>query len=170
MWARRSGRNTPKSEDLVTKVCVIDRRHPLFGQRLSIGEAELRSRPGWIRVVLPDGRHRWVQEAVTDRDDSACDDRRNHDLPMVSVRTLLPLAQYVRARLPDAGERGDGTPGYSVEFIARADRSGSSDACSAEIVADDDTNDATTLGEASGAAALVSAANRRPSAGHGGST
>ena len=121
-------------------------------------------------MVLPDGRRRWLQEAVTDRDDSACDKRRNHDLPMVSVRTLLPLAQYVRARLPDPGERGDGTPGHPAEFVARADRAGSVDVHSAEIVADNDTSDATTLGEADGAAGLVSTANRRPTAGHRGST
>jgi hypothetical protein len=54
-------------------------------------------------VVLPDGRHRWVPQKATDLNVLACEAKPNRDLPLVSVRTLLPLAEYVRARLSTAG-------------------------------------------------------------------
>jgi hypothetical protein len=50
-------------------------------------------------VVLPDGRHRWVPQKATDLNVSACEARPNRDLPLVSVRTLIPLAEYVRAAI-----------------------------------------------------------------------
>ena len=59
-------------------------------------------RIGWIRVVLPDGQHRWVPQKATDLNVSACEATPNCDLPLVSVRTLIPLAEYVRARLISA--------------------------------------------------------------------
>ena len=47
---------------------------------------------------------------ATDFDDVACEAETNHTLPLVSVRTLLPLAQYVRARLSSAlVKEADGT-------------------------------------------------------------
>ena len=155
---------------MISKVCVIDAGHPLFGQWLEVSATGLGRRVGWIKVVLPDGRHRWVPEKATDLDDSACDVPRNHDLPLVSVRTLLPLAEYVRTRLPYAGERGDGTPGYSAELATGAGPTGSAGDFSAEIVADDDTDNTATSGETAGAAALVHAVHSRfPHAGQGGS-
>ena len=46
---------------------------------------------------------------------SACEVRPNRDLPLVSVRTLIPLAEYVRARLSALGERFDETSGHTAD-------------------------------------------------------
>jgi|SRR5712672_2091219 len=45
--------------------CHIDAVHPLFGQPLEVSPSGLIRRIGWIRVVLPDGRHRWVPQIGT---------------------------------------------------------------------------------------------------------
>ena len=118
-------------------------------------------RIGWIRVVLSDGRHRWVPEKATDLNDSACEARPNRDFPVVSVRTLLPLAEYVRARLSDLSERVDGTPGHSAELAVRASIAGFANDPGAESVAEDDTDSTTASGETGGAAAAVKAVRGR---------
>lgn len=146
---------------MTSKIYVTEARHPLFGQWLAVSATGLGRRVGWIRVVLPDGRHRWVPEKATDIDDSACDAARNHDLPLVSVRTLLPLAEYVRTRLPDAGERGDGTPGHSTELATGAGPTGTAGDFGAEIVAGDETDTTATSGKTGGAAAAVHAVHGR---------
>src|SRR6516165_6816632 len=46
-----------------------------------------------------------IPQKATDLNVSACEARPNRDLPLVSVRTLIPLAEYVRARL-SPWERG----------------------------------------------------------------
>jgi hypothetical protein len=96
---RRTRRNAPIVERLLPRIRVIDPVHPLFGQPLEVSPSGLIRRIGWIRVVLPDGRHRWIPQKATDLNVSACEARPNRDLPRVSVRTLIPLAEYVRARL-----------------------------------------------------------------------
>jgi hypothetical protein len=100
---RRTRRNATVAERLLPRIRVIDAAHPLFGQPLEVSASGLSRRIGWIRVVLPDGRHRWVPQKATDLNVLACEAKPNRDLPLVSVRTLLPLAEYVRARLSTAG-------------------------------------------------------------------
>src|SRR5712671_2241574 len=96
---RRTRHDATIAERLLLRIRVIDAVHPLFGQSLEVSPRGLIRRVGWIRVVLPDGRHRWVPQKATDLDVSACEARPNRDLPLVSVRTLIPFAEYVRARL-----------------------------------------------------------------------
>ena len=108
-------------------------------------------------MVLPDGRHRWVPQKATDLNVSACEARPNRDLPLVSVRTLIPLAEYVRARLSALGERFDETSGHTADPAVRAGIAGSTADLGPEIVADDDVESAATVGEAAGASAPVRA-------------
>ena len=140
---------------------IIDVAHPLFGQRLEVSVRGASWRLGWIRVALPDGRHRWIPQEATDLDDPACEAPANRDLPLVSVRTLRPLAEYVRARLSAARERVDGSSGHAADPAVRAGVAGSKADPGAEIVADDDTDNTTTAGKAAGTAAPVSAGRSR---------
>jgi hypothetical protein len=160
-WDRRTRRNASIAERLLPKIRVIDAAHPLFGQPLEVSPSGLIRRIGWIRVVLPDGRHRWVPQKATDLNVSACEARPNRDLPLVSVRTLIPLAEYVRARLSALGERFDDTSGHAADPAVRAGIAGSTAEFSAEIVADDDADSTTTAGEAGGTATPVNAGRRR---------
>src|ERR1700759_4343954 len=47
------------------------------------------------------------------------------DLPLVSVRPLIPLAEYVRARLSALGERFDETSGHTADPAVRTGIAGS---------------------------------------------
>jgi hypothetical protein len=80
---------------------------------------------------------------------------------MVSVRTLLPLAEYVCARLSDSGEGVDGTTRHSAELAVRAGIAGLAGDPGAESVADDDTDNTAASGETGGAATPVKAVRRR---------
>src|SRR6266478_4700899 len=157
----RTRRNATIAERLLPRIRVIDAAHPLFGQPLEVSPSGLIRRIGWIRVVLPDGRHRWVPQKATDLDVSACEARPNRDLPLVSVRTLIPLAEYVRARLSALGERFDETSGHTADPAVRAGIAGSTADLGAEIVADDDADNTTTAGEAGGTATPVNAGRSR---------
>jgi hypothetical protein len=161
MWGRRTQCDATIAERLLPRIRVIDAVHPLFGQTLEVSPSGLIRRVGWIRVVLPDGRHRWVPQKATDLDVSACEARPNRDLPLVSVRTLIPLAEYVRARLSALGERFDETSGHTADPAVRAGIAGSTADLGAEIVADDDADNTTTAGEAGGTATPVNAGRSR---------
>ena len=108
-------------------------------------------------MVLRDGRQRWIPQKATDLKEAACEVRPNRDLPRVSVRTLLPLAEYVRARLSAAGAGVDGTSGLTADPTVRAGIAGSATDLGPEIVADDDAESAATVGKAGGASAPVRA-------------
>jgi hypothetical protein len=159
--ARRTRRDATVAERLLSRIRVTDAAHPLFGQPLEVSASGPSRRIGWIRVVLPDGRHRWVPQKATDLNVSACEARPNRDLPLVSVRTLLPLAEYVRARLSAAGERFDETSGHTADPAVRAGIAGSTTDLGAEIVAGDGTDNTTTAGEAGGTATPVNAGRSR---------
>src|ERR1700731_847826 len=158
---RRTRRDATIAERLPPRIRVIDAVHPLFGQPLEVSPSGLIRRIGWIRVVLPDGRHRWVPQKATDLSVSACEARPNRDLPLVSVRTLIPLAEYVRARLSALGKRFDETSGHTADPAVRAGIAGSTADLGAEIVADDDADNTTTAGEAGGTATPVNAGRSR---------
>jgi len=161
MSGRRTRRDATIAERLLPRIRVIDAVHPLFGQLLEVSPSGLIRRIGWIRVVLPDGRHRWVPQKATDLNVSACEAKPNRDLPLVSVRTLIPLAEYVRARLSALGERFDERSGHTADPAVRAGIAGSTADFSAEIVAEDDADSTTTAGEAGGTATPVNAGRRR---------
>src|SRR5262249_7008819 len=99
---RRTRRNTTVSERLASIVGVIDGTHPVYGQQHEGSAGGASRRTGWMGVVLSDGQHRWTPQKATDLEEAVCEVRPNRDLPPVSVRTLLPLAEYVRARLSAA--------------------------------------------------------------------
>jgi hypothetical protein len=142
---------------MTTIVRVIDASHPLYGQQLEVGASAASRRTGWIGVVLSDGRHRWIPQKATDLEEAACEARPNRDLPRVSVRTLLPLAEYVRARLYAASAGVDGTSGLTADPSVRAGIAGSAADPGSEGVADDDAESAATVGEAGGGTAPVGA-------------
>jgi hypothetical protein len=107
-------------------------------------------RIGWIGVVLADGRHRWIPREATGLDDAACEAGPNRDLPPVSVRTLLPLAEYARARLSSAREEVDGTSGPAADPAVRIAEP------RPQGVVDDDAESTAAAGAGVGSAAPIS--------------
>jgi hypothetical protein len=157
MSDRRTRRNTTVSERLPPIVRVIDATHPLYGQQLEVSASGASRRTGWIGVVLSDGRHRWIPQQATDLEEAPCEVRPNRDLPPVSVRTLLPLAEYVRARLSVARQGVNGASGLTADPAVRAGIAGSAADPGSESVADADAENAATVGEAGGGSAPVGA-------------
>jgi hypothetical protein len=139
---------------------VIDATHPLYGQQLEVSASGASRRIGWVRVVLRDGRHRWIPQKATNLEEAACEVQPNHGLPRVSVRTLLPLAEYVRTRLSAATKGINGTSGLTADPAVRAGIAGSAADLGPESVADDDAESAATVGEAGSASASVRADRR----------
>ena len=152
---RRTRQNTTISERPVPRVRVTDGAHPLFGQWVAVSAIEASRRIGWIRVVLPDGRQRWIARKSTDLDEAACGAGPNRDLPLVSVRTLLPLAEYVRARLSSAREEVDGTAGPAADPAVCTGIAGSIADPGPQGVADDDAESAAAAGPGIGTTAPV---------------
>jgi hypothetical protein len=79
---------------------VIDPRHPLYGECYPVSERRSGRGPGLIVVLLPDGRERSIPRAATapaslPNGELATASHHAH----ISVRTLLPLANHVRAVL-----------------------------------------------------------------------
>src|SRR3954451_25430150 len=97
----RSSQTAAVFDRLITEVSITERRHSLFGQRLEVApEASCRG-PDRITVILPDGRRRHVRRVATDLVPASTDAHAVSDPgnARISVRTLLPLADCLRALL-----------------------------------------------------------------------
>ena len=103
---RRSSHDAAEIERRVSQVRIIDPHHPLYGSCLPVSGRRSGRGPDLIVVRLPDGRERSIPRVATDLSPGLeaspqASDRQMH----ISVRTLLPLANHVRAML--ASGNGD---------------------------------------------------------------
>ena len=90
-WHHRTSQNAPVVDRVVSHVTITDPRHSFFGQRLVVlGERSGRG-PGYVAVELPDGRRRSVRKTATDL--VVPSQPVGSNLPRISIRTLIPLAQ-----------------------------------------------------------------------------
>ena len=81
-----------------------------------IRRASPRGRAGLV-VLLPNGQHRTVPVAATDfniTQEAPFNTPDQYCLPLISVRTILPLARLVKAKLNPTEEMSDEPPGYSA--------------------------------------------------------
>ena len=143
---------------LIVRVCVTDPRHALFGQRFDLSPSS-EPRPGWVSVLLADGRRRWLPRTATDLD-LACETMPNHALPRVSVRTLLPLARYVEALLCNSSKTADGAPPSDDRADFGSGSWGPAAGTGAEAVAEDDSGATTRSGTADRPLAAIEAGGR----------
>ena len=127
----------------------------MIRSRMASARVGASRRTGLVRVVLLDGRQRWIARKATDIDKAPCEVAPNRGLPLVSVRTLLPLAEYVRARLSSAREEVDGTSGPAANPAVRAGTAGSLADPGPQSVADDDAESAAATGAGIGTTAPV---------------
>ena len=168
--ASRTSHNAPVLERLVAEVTVTDPRHALYGRRLAVLSLWASRGPEWISVALPDGRRRSIHRAATDLARPWPGDCRR---PLVSVRTLLPLAHLVRDLLRiSRGENPHGCCRTSVDQIASPDLDASDLhlAPRAPIVAGTAISDASAARPGTGAAPQPDAGTDPDSrgTGHGG--
>ena len=99
-WDSRAPQAAPIVDGLVSHVTVMDRRHPLCGQRLQLVPLRSGRGPAYIVVELPDGRRRSLRRSVTDLAGVVeATSNAVREAPRISARTLLPLARHVAASL-----------------------------------------------------------------------
>jgi len=140
------------------RVRVTDPQHPLFGQRFDLNPAS-EHRPGWVGVLLADGRRRWLPRTATDLN-LACETSPNHALPRVSVRTLLPLARYVETLLCNSSKTADDAPPSDDRADFGSGSWGLAASTGAEAVAEDDGGSTTRSGAADRPLAALEAGGR----------
>jgi hypothetical protein len=75
---------------------ITDPTHPLFGQTLPVLALSTHRSKTHVTVLLPTGRRRSVPRQATDLDHPAEAEVTLRVLSPVSVRTILPLARFVR--------------------------------------------------------------------------
>ena len=104
-WGHRRFRNAALFDRGVAQVRVVDPHHALHGGCFPIVDRPSSRGPGLIIVRLPDGRERAIPRAATDLGSSTEASPAPASAQMhVSVRTLLPLANHVRAVLASRNE------------------------------------------------------------------
>src|SRR5260370_3292080 len=97
MWSRNQiQRDTPLFEELSGEVTITDPTHPLYGYTLPLLAVRVNRRKTHVTVVLPRGRRRSVPKASTDLERSVAQASLHPPLPVISVRTILPLARFVQ--------------------------------------------------------------------------
>ena len=75
---------------------VTDPTHPLYGQTLPGISVRVNRSKTHVTVLLPSGRRRSVPRSATDLERSREEVSHAPPLPIISVRTILPLARFVQ--------------------------------------------------------------------------
>jgi len=162
MWGPRPSRSAPVSNRVVTQATIIDPHHPLYGRRFELSPPACGHRAGRVSIALADGRQRWVPLTATDLGGDR-ESLASHALQRVSMRTLLPLAQYIRALLANPRKVFDGPSLDSDRHGDGTGLSGRADGAGAAVVAGDGAGGAAALGAAGGSVAPADADGDRRS-------
>jgi hypothetical protein len=99
----RTQQETPLLDRICGEVTVTDPAHPLYGQTLPQLPMRIKHHPLQVMVLLPGGRRHLVPRAVTNLERPEEATSPAVPLPVISVRTILPLARLVQ-RLKQAKE------------------------------------------------------------------
>jgi hypothetical protein len=99
-YRRRTFVDATTLDRRVAEVRIVDPHHPLYGKCFPVSDRRSGRGPALIVIRLPDGRERAISRSATavasaSDDRAAPASRQAH----ISVRTLLPLANHVRAVL-----------------------------------------------------------------------
>src|SRR5947209_11149406 len=87
---------TPQLDRVCGEVTVTDPAHPLYGQTLPRLPVRINRNPLQVMVLLPSGRRHMVPRAATDLERQQGAVSPAASLPVISVRTILPLARLVQ--------------------------------------------------------------------------
>jgi len=97
---RGSANHTRQETPLLDRVCgevtVTDPAHPLYGQTLPQLPMRITHHPLQVMVLLPSGRRHLVPRAATNLEYPEGAISPAVPLPVISVRTILPLARLVQ--------------------------------------------------------------------------
>jgi Family of unknown function (DUF5372) len=98
-------RDTPLFEELSGEVTITDPTHPLFGQTLPLLTVRINRSKTHVTVLLPTGRRRSVPRSATDLERPVEQASHEPPLPVITVRTILPLARFVQGLKQPKEER-----------------------------------------------------------------
>src|SRR5437667_10852253 len=101
-------RDTPLFEELSGEVTITDPTHPLYGQTLPLLTVRINRSKTHVTVLLPTGRRRSVPRSATDLERPTEEASHDPPLPVISVRTILPLARGCRK--DSSSQRRKGMP------------------------------------------------------------
>jgi Family of unknown function (DUF5372) len=87
---------TPLLDRVCGEVTVTDPAHPLYGQTLPLLPVRVNRKPLQVMVLLPSGRRHLVPRAATNLERPEGVISPPAPLPVISVRTILPLAHLVQ--------------------------------------------------------------------------
>ena len=120
LWDRRTFGDATTLDRRVAQVRVVDPHHPLYGKCFPISDRRSGRGPRLIVIRLPDGRERGISRSAT-APTSASDDLAAAAPSCqvhISVRTLLPLANHVRAVLASRHADLEGGGGRDLDQMA----------------------------------------------------
>ena len=103
--ANQTQRDTLLFEELSGEVTITDPTHPLYGQTFPCLSIRVNRSKTHVTVLLPTGRRRSVPRLATNLERPAEESSSDPPLPVISVRTILPLAHLVQG-LKQAKEEG----------------------------------------------------------------
>ncbi len=89
-------RDTPLFEELSGAVTITDPTHPLYGQTFPLLTVRVNRSKTHVTVLLSTGRRRSVPRLATNLECPAEESSSDPPLPVISVRTILPLAHLVQ--------------------------------------------------------------------------
>jgi Family of unknown function (DUF5372) len=113
---RRASVDASTLDRRVAQVRVVDPYHPLHGNSYPVSDRRSGRGPALIVVRLPDGRERAISRSATDFAAEAEDPWANASRHApISVRTLLPLANHVRAVLASRNADLEGSGGRDLD-------------------------------------------------------
>lgn len=104
--SQQTEQNTPQL-DRLTHVTVTDPAHPLFGQTLEIVRLSSPLGKENLTLLLPNGQHRSVPRRVTDLAEPVSPQEHRRHLSPISIRTILPLSQFIRLMFQAKEEKRD---------------------------------------------------------------
>ncbi|MDF1513771.1 MAG: hypothetical protein P1S60_08180, partial [Anaerolineae bacterium] len=93
----------------VTQVTITDPQHPLFGRSFELLRDSSSRGHTFITIQLPNGQRRIVPRSATDLSEMSAN-APTITLRPVSVRTLLPVVRFVKAKVATREEQYEYAP------------------------------------------------------------
>jgi len=118
--ANHTQQDTPLLDKVCGEVTVTDPAHPLYGQTLPLLPVRINRIPLHVMVVLPGGRRHLVPRAATNLEREAVAVSPASPLPVISVRTILPLARLVQQLKQTREESHAGQTASSIHSTEHA--------------------------------------------------
>jgi hypothetical protein len=83
-------------EHVADTVTITDPKHPLYGHTFPLLTVRVNRSKTHVTVLLPSGRRRSIPRTAITMTQQCADSTADSPLPVLSVRTMLPLARFIQ--------------------------------------------------------------------------